>query len=204
MYQDYVPGNDAGKLSWTKNLEDKFAEHANVLGLSEAELLAHQQLCKAIRDAINYKVSAQATAKKAKVESDTLVSDTIKALRKILQGLKTNAGYTEAIGVDMQVIGKESAIDLTAFKTTLTAKLFPGRVEIDFVKGDSEGVNVYTRFKGQPSWTKLSFDAYSPYVDTRPLAVANTPEYREYMAIGVVADTEIGQASDIIEVVFGG
>jgi hypothetical protein len=204
MYQDYVPGNDGGKLIWTKNLEDKFAVHASTLGLSEEELLANQQLCIAIRDAINNKVSAQATAKKAKVAGDAIVTNHVKALRKIVQALKTKAGYTEAIGEDMHVIGAESAADINTFKTTLTAKIFSGRVEIDFVKGISEGINVYTRFKGQPSWTKLSFDAYSPYIDTRPLAVANTPEYREYMALGVVADAEIGQPSDIIAVVFGG
>jgi len=37
-----------------------------------------------------------------------------------------------------------------------------------------------------------------------PLTVPNTPEIREYMAIGVIDDEEIGQTSEIREVVYAG
>ena len=43
-----------------------------------------------------------------------------------------------------------------------------------------------------------------PYYDETPLAVAHTPEVREYMAIGVVNDEEIGEMSEIKEVVYAG
>ena len=43
-----------------------------------------------------------------------------------------------------------------------------------------------------------------PYFDESPLAVAGTPEVREYMAMGVVNDEESGQHSEIKEVVFAG
>ena len=36
----------------------------------------------------------------------------------------------------------------------------------------------------------------SPYVDNRPLLVAGKPEVREYRALYVVADAEIGNPSD--------
>jgi hypothetical protein len=36
-----------------------------------------------------------------------------------------------------------------------------------------------------------------PFDDDSPLAVAGTPEVREYRALGVVADEEIGQPSDM-------
>ena len=42
------------------------------------------------------------------------------------------------------------------------------------------------------------------YYDETPLTVANTPEVREYMAICVVDDEEIGQMSEIKEVVYAG
>jgi hypothetical protein len=60
------------------------------------------------------------------------------------------------------------------------------------------------RLKGQSLWTKLAYDSYSPYEDNRPLAVANTPEHREYMAIGVIQDAAVTLQSDIIEAVYGG
>ncbi len=43
-----------------------------------------------------------------------------------------------------------------------------------------------------------------PFDDDSPLVQANVPETREYRVIGVLADREIGQPSDIVSVVFGG
>lgn len=58
-------------------------------------------------------------------------------------------------------------------------------------------MNIYVRLRGQTTWTKLAFDSHSPYVDNRPAAGA---EVREYAAIGVLDDVEIGEMSDIVEV----
>ncbi len=40
--------------------------------------------------------------------------------------------------------------------------------------------------------------------DDSPLAQPGTPETREYQAIGVLADKEVGQPSDIVSVLYGG
>ncbi len=42
----------------------------------------------------------------------------------------------------------------------------------------------------------LARDTASPYVDNRPLQVAGKLEVREYRAIYVVSDAEIGSLSD--------
>lgn len=47
-------------------------------------------------------------------------------------------------------------------------------------------------------------DTSSPYIDGRPLAVANAPEVREYMLRGVVTDAEIGLDSDILNITWSG
>ncbi len=67
-----------------------------------------------------------------------------------------------------------------------------------------DGVNVYERLQGGKEWTKLSFDSHSPYHDNRPLSVPGVAETREYMCIGVIHDEQVGQASDVVTVVFGG
>ncbi len=64
-------------------------------------------------------------------------------------------------------------------------------------------MNIYARPTGTSQWQYLARDNNSPYDDERPLANGQ-PEMREYMAIGVVGDEEVGQPSDIISVVFGG
>ena len=57
---------------------------------------------------------------------------------------------------------------------------------------------------GDPSYLLDVRKRKFPYFDESPLAVPNTPEVREYMAIGVVADEEVGQMSEIKEVVYAG
>jgi hypothetical protein len=47
----------------------------------------------------------------------------------------------------------------------------------------------------------LARDTSSPYVDNRAPLVAGKPENRQYKAIFVQADGEIGQASDIVTLV---
>ena len=71
-----------------------------------------------------------------------------------------------------------------------------GKVEIAFNKSTSEGVNIYCRSDGDPGPVFLARDTVSPYVDNRPLLVAGKPEVREYRALYVVADAEIGNPSD--------
>ena len=63
-------------------------------------------------------------------------------------------------------------------------------------KSTSDGVNIYCRRDGDPAPVFLACDTTSPYVDNLPLLVAGKPEVREYRAIYVVSDAEIGSPSD--------
>lgn len=127
-----------------------------------------------------------------------------KKLRKYIRSIKANSNYTDAMGKDLQIMGDDPTIDFSTYKPAIKATVMPGRVRIDFVKDGLDGVHIYARLKGQPTWTKLAMDTYSPYEDSRPLATAGQPEHREFMAIGVLHDEEVTQQSDIIEAVFGG
>jgi hypothetical protein len=118
--------------------------------------------------------------------------------------MKSSPNYTEGIGQDLQIIGDNPYIDYSTYKPSIKATVMPGKVRVDFVKDGLDGINVYTRLKGQSTWVKLAYDSYTPYDDTRPVAAANTPEHREFMAIGVIHDEEVTKQSDIIETVFGG
>jgi hypothetical protein len=78
-----------------------------------------------------------------------------------------------------------------------------GYVRLKFTKNGLDRVNIYSRLKGQPGWAFLSRDTNSPYGDHKALG-NGAPETREYMCIGVMEDTEVGQQSDIVTVGFGG
>ena len=66
-------------------------------------------------------------------------------------------------------------------------------------------MSIYCRKKGEVTWRLIAVRKRKfPYYDEAPLAVPGVPEVREYMAIGVVADEEVGQPSEIKEVVYAG
>jgi len=53
---------------------------------------------------------------------------------------------------------------------------------------------------GDADFVFLARDTASPYIDNRPLLVATKPELREYKAIYVQCDAEIGLFSDEVVV----
>ena len=75
-----------------------------------------------------------------------------------------------------------------------------GVVELDFDKSISDGVNIYAKRDGDADFVFLARDTASPYVDNRPLLVATKPELREYKALYVQSDAEIGLFSDEVVV----
>ena len=73
-------------------------------------------------------------------------------------------------------------------------------VELDFDKSISDGANIYAKRDGDADFVFLARDTASPYIDNRPLLVATKPELREYKAVYVLSDAEIGLFSDEVVV----
>ena|SRR5437870_3854973 len=74
-----------------------------------------------------------------------------------------------------------------------------GVAELDFDKSISDGVKMNPEsFRGE--FVFLARDTASPYIDNRPLLVATKPELREYKAVYVQSDAEIGLFSDEVVV----
>ncbi len=72
-------------------------------------------------------------------------------------------------------------------------------------KPGSDALNIYRRIKGQVQWQLIAERKRRfPFSDESALAVPNTPDVREDMAIGVINDEEVGQMSEIKEVVYAG
>lgn len=202
--KDYIQGAEAEKVKWCDNLSSKAGTQGTSLGLTAAQVTQLKDVCKNIKDAIKANNDAQTAAQTAKAAKDAVVADGEKELRALIKVIKASAGYSDAVGSDFKIVGEEEVFDASTYKPIIKAKVMPGRVVIEFVKSKLNGVNIYVRLKGQTTWTKLAYDSFSPYEDNRPLAVANTPEHREYMAIGVILDEEVTLQSDIVEAVYGG
>jgi hypothetical protein len=125
-----------------------------------------------------------AAAKQATGEEDAVIKTAQAADRTLAKKFKLSTSYTEAKGKRLGIEGVDSTTLLTEPTLTGTAKA-NGRVELDFPKGKSKGVNLYTKRGTETTLTFLARDTEAPYVDTRPLLVPGQPEQRTYRAIYV-------------------
>ena len=200
--KDFIPQADAKLILWLVNYKKFVTDHGTALGLTAPQVTARTS---AIDDyfSVNSAAEAAKNAAQSAIQSrTTLKASLIGDIRKEAGNIKRNAAYTPALGELADIITEAEPFDPATFKTKLTVLVEGGHVVIRFTKGQSEGVNVYARLRGQFAWTFLARDTYSPYVDNRPLATAGVAETREYMARGVLTDAEIGVDSDIVSVVF--
>lgn len=201
---DYIPKNDGDLIKWSDNYSKKISGYAKDLGLTPEDVEKMQHECAEIDESINNSTQTLALAKKAVANKLFIINRDTSDLRTGIQRFKKAPGYTNAIGKDLGVIGTDDPFNPDTYKPVISAGAFPGHVTVKFTKKGVQGVNIYSQLKGEEKWEKLAFDSYSPYEDNRPLHVPGSAEVRQYMAIGVIHDHEIGQMSDIIEVTFGG
>ena len=106
------------------------------------------------------------------------------ALNRILlmaARIKTLPTYTEAIGLQLGIVGSEDAAehDVPEFTLKRLTGVECDAVELDFKKFGHKGVAIYCSVNDGPEQL-LGIDLVTPYVDARPLAVAGVEEKRTY------------------------
>lgn len=106
------------------------------------------------------------------------------ALQRIfffVQAIKASPAYTEAIGLQLGVVGQEDTAEHPLPEFALEVERAEGCqcVKIRFKKFGRQGVVIHSK-RGGGAWEMLAIDLASPYLDERPLLVAGQPEIREY------------------------
>ena len=190
-------------LMTKENLVADFVPPANAvtLGVNPARVTQSKAGCNDI-NATNTARQAWLAVAATKATQETTSLD---GLRGEIKQWKANPAGTNAIETALKIVGSSSGFDPNTYKAEITkVEVIAGHVQIKFKKGPTDGVNLYSRLKGQSVWKFVSRDTNSPYDDYTALAVPGTPEVREYQAYGVLSDQQIGQPSDIVSVTFGG
>ena len=199
---DYLKKVEAAYLD--QHDQFKAAAHAvgATVGFSAGDLTAIDADNTALHADIAASNAADALAQTKTQTKQTTVKNVKARHRALAQSAKKNPGYTPALGEQLKIVGDEDSTDLTTSKPTLTVRALPhGHAEAGFDKSISQGVNVYCQRGSETAPTFLARDTNSPYVDNRPLLVANQPETRTYTAFYVLHDAEIGLVSDAVSVV---
>jgi hypothetical protein len=196
---DFIPAGDDARKTWATAFKTKIATHGAAVGLTPAQVTAAQGKCDAIIGRIDDKAAKKNAWQSSIAACSSGNQSDFTDLRATIAGIKTNPGYTEAIGADLGVVGPGDVFDPTTYQAELKEVILsmPSQVTVAFgkAKGNIDGVNVYSRRQGTSPWTFLARDTESPYVDTTPLAQPGTPEIREYRIRAVIDDVEIGEYS---------
>jgi hypothetical protein len=224
-----IPKSEPELVIWLKNFAQAFAIHGPTLGFTAAEIAAVQAdatmfdylvgdtipTCKANLDArYSYKNliksgplgspgGAPPAAPVLGTPPATVAPGIMPRLRQLIQRIKNTSNYTQDIGDDLGITGKDdgNTVDPATAKPLAKAIALTGhQVRLEFKKSIFDGVYIESRRQGETDWTFLGIDLYSPFVDARPPAQAGTPEVREYRLRFYDADAPTGQWSDIISV----
>lgn len=204
MTNDFIPRAESALVLWCGNFKTNAPLHSSALGLTPVQITALTTSSNNIITAVATVDSKKAALNEALASKETVKTNELKAIRETVAKFKTSPGYTTAIGESLGIIGATTEFDSENYKASITASLVAGCVRIKFTKNGVDGINIYNRKKGTAVWKFLARDTKSPYDDHIELEAAGQPEHWEYRAYVVIDDAEIGQPSDIVEIVFGG
>ncbi len=202
---DYLPKSEGELIIWLANYNAKIPTQGLVVGLVAGDITVQTTANTSLITGVNDVEQSKADLKNEVAAKDATKFTALGSLRDQVRRIKTHPAYSEAIGMDLGIIGTEDNQDMENSRPEITSCVaYPGYVRNKFKKNGFDAVNMYTRLKGSPISIFLARDTNRAYDDHRPLSVINTPETREDMCVGLIGDTEMGLPSDIVSVVFGG
>ena len=110
----------------------------------------------------------------------------------------------QTLGVGSQSSAEDtSPAAMDALKPRVRLVKQADRIEIRFVRGKLDGVNIYSRKKGESAWRFLDRVRHSPALDSTPAGTPGQPEVREYRVLAVYKNREVGLPSDILTATVG-
>ncbi|MDZ4705804.1 MAG: hypothetical protein SH848_17890 [Saprospiraceae bacterium] len=201
--KDYLPHGDAELLLWLTNFNNKMMQYGYEFGLSPEDVSEIDMQGEIVRQAVQDANTKKEEAARATTFKNEQRASFVVNLRKGITRIKAHRNYKESFGQELGIVGTTSSFNATSFKPKPKGEVSGGMVRIKFQKKGVDGMNVYRRRKGEATWEFRARDNNSPYEERIQLEKPAQPEHWEYRLIGVVKDVEIGQPSDIVEVIFG-
>ncbi len=201
--KDYIPTTDGELIPWLTNYKLKLQEITTQLMLPpqpDDNLLYEIDM---FIQSIHTATTKKEEWSRAVADKNDLSAKIVAKIRARTNLIKASAGYTEGIGQELGIIGTTKKVDVVNHKPIIKVELIASVVRISFKKNNTDGINLYRRRKGELEWQFVARDTISPYEDRIQLQQPGQPEHWEYRAIAVLKDQEIGQPSDVVEVIVG-
>ncbi|MEZ4877163.1 MAG: hypothetical protein R2805_06405 [Flavobacterium sp.] len=110
--------------------------------------------------------------------------------------------YTDAIGRELNLSGSGTEFNPEEYKP-VSRLLLRWRCGGEFKNWACKELISTNAKKGKETWELISRATRSPYVFQPKLEETTKPEQWEFRAYGVIKDDEIGQPSNILELLLG-
>ena len=189
-------------LAWAQNYKTKIGNFAEALNMSPDEVAKEVAKCDKMIDSINEVFGLRSNFKSGVSSRNSILDAEGTDLRIDIKRHKASAGYTESIGLALGIIGTDTDFDPSTFKPVITVEPFGNLVTIKFTKKGVNGLNIYSRKKGQANFKLLSRATKSPFKFQPAVDETGKPIQWEFIAFGVIKDEEIGLPSDSVTFVF--
>ena len=207
QFDPFFPRTEAAETIWFSNLKTKILTtgYAAALQLEAGEATTVQSICtlfiyinenflplvrsfpeawtatiEQARSGTGGIVVPPAPAWNPPAGSASFTSGLLSGLFTRIARWKTAAGYTEAIGKDLGIVGESRPA--TEEPPVLKDSVNPDGVKLTFKKHGHKGIYLESRRQGHEAWEFLAIDIESPYLDTRANLTPGQAEWREYRA----------------------
>lgn len=227
MNKDLIPVTENGRKSWAENMLLKFPPLREQLGFTEAEEKALFDDLKMLiyvitaTQSINAEAKARTAYKRQMLDGEangggapplplntlpvppaTIVLPGVTGrIRAAIQRIKTQPGYTTAIGEQLQIeISGSNDLNHETAKPPFKASASIGKVRLDWTKSELDGVVIESQRGAETAFSLLDKDFKPPFEDLRPNLVAGQPEVRRYRMIYLLDDALVGTYSDEVAV----
>ncbi len=201
--KNYVPRKKPQFRNWHANFKTQAHLQATKYNITTGQLAKVDLNDADIIADFDDDAAKELVARAAKTKSRATQKRADGDARDIAQGIKRHVNYVDEDGVLFDIIGPEDSTDPDTAKPVLELRLDGIKVEISFLKSIFTGVKIFSRRGNETAWTFLTIDTESPYVDNRA-NLGTGAETRQYQAIFVDGDDEVGLMSDIVTIAVTG
>lgn len=221
----YLPDSDPGKAQLLTNLALNVGGYAATLGLSPAEvasvqadaamfkyLLRMQEAFKTFKQAVSAYKNQLRDAEPSETPSPLPVAPALPAApalvnngilwrtRRLVARIKASTNYNESIGEGLGIVGDERTVDLLGLKPELKSRVGAVHPVIIWKKGTASALDIYADRKDGKGFVFLTTDTQPDYIDKHPMPKGVESVVWEYKGIYRMADKQVGQFSEPIQV----
>ena len=201
--RDYIPDSYHNLHDWSGNFATQLPAIATRINWPTTSVTGLTAVLGTLTAKTQAVLDAQKALDAAVGQLNEAKGQAFSQIRMDVKNLKATHGFTDGDAKTLGVYVTPETFDPNTYQPPLQATSRHNYVELSAKKLGVDSLTLYWRPAGTAPWTLLAAKRVRfPFHDETPLPAGQTMQAREYMAMGVIADNEIGNPSNIAGAVF--